>query len=102
MPQDEPSARRGRRRAQPEPLTPWQIIAGELKLAGIVAASVVVVVLARRWITTVLGSDMLSAEILSGGVVVNDLINRVEPRVFQENHARASRSRTGTTTDPTR
>jgi len=99
MPQDQSSARRGRRRAQSEPLTPWQIVVGELKLAGIVATSVVVVVLARRWITAVLGTDMLSAEILSGGVVVSDLIDRVEPRVFQETHARPPRPRSGPATD---
>ena len=90
MPDEETPPRRGRSRATPTPPTPpdpWLIFWAEAKLAGIVTLSLLAVVLARRWATRLLGNEFLSAEILAGGALVNDLITRVESNITKEDNA---------------
>ena len=96
MPEEEKPSRRGRVRATPPPPPdPWRIVLSELKLAAIVALSLTAVVIARRWATFWLGNDTLNADILSGGTFVNDLIGRVETRIFKEDHGPISSGASG-------
>jgi hypothetical protein len=53
----------------------------ELKVAGLVAGAITVVLLARRWTQLALGTGTLNAEFFSGNLAIGSLVSAVENRM---------------------
>jgi hypothetical protein len=53
----------------------------EVAIAGAVAASITVVLLARRWTTMALGTGTLNQELFTGNLAVGTLVAAVEARM---------------------
>ena len=65
----------------PPPPTPAQLLWQELKIAGIVAGSITIVLLARRWTQLALGTGTLNQEFFAGNLAVGTLVSAVESRM---------------------
>jgi hypothetical protein len=72
----------------------WPVIRREVCVAAMVAGSLTIVLLARRWVTACLGEGLLNGEIFAGSAVVNELVGQVEQRIRsrEEEHERHQRS----------
>jgi len=71
----------------------WPVIQREALIAGTVAGSLTVVLLARRWATMFLGQGVLNQEVFAGSAVVNELVGQVEERVRAREEASVRRQR---------
>lgn len=71
----------------------WPVIRREALIATMVAGSLAIVLLARRWATLFLGQGILNQEIFAGSAVVNELVGHVEERVRAQEEANVRQQR---------